>query len=93
MKIFGLIGKNIDYSFSRRYFNEKFKTNSLDCSYNNFDLETIDSFIKLKENHKIYSGFNVTTPYKEAILPYLDFISNDAKKIGAVNTIKIENNK
>lgn len=93
MKIFGLIGKNIDYSFSRRYFNEKFKTNSLDCSYNNFDLETIDSFIELKENYKIYSGFNVTTPYKEAILPYLDFISNDAKKIGAVNTIKIENNK
>ena len=53
MKIFGLIGKNIDYSFSRRYFNEKFKTNRLDCSYNNFDLETIDSFIELKENYKI----------------------------------------
>jgi shikimate dehydrogenase len=93
MKIFGLIGKNIDYSFSRSYFREKFETNKLDCSYKNFDLETIDSFIELKKNCKVFSGFNVTIPYKEVILPYLDYIDEEAKRIGAVNTIKIKNNK
>ena len=91
MKIFGLIGKNIDYSFSRSYFREKFETNKLDCSYKNFDLETIDSFIELKKNCKVFSGFNVTIPYKEVILPYLDYIDEEAKRIGAINTIK--NNK
>merc|ERR1711966_569140 len=75
MKIFGLIGKNIDYS------------------YNNFDLKTIDLFTELKENCKAFSGFNVTTPYKEVVLPYLDYIDKEAKKIGAVNTIKIKNNQ
>ena len=93
MKIFGLIGKNIDYSFSRSYFREKFETNKLDCSYKNFDLETIDSFIELKKNCKVFSGFNVTIPYKEVILPYLDYIDEEAKRIGAINTIKIKNNK
>ena len=92
MKIFGLIGKNIDYSFSRSYFREKFETNKLDCSYKNFDLETIDSFIELKKNCKVFSGFNVTIPYKEVILPYLDYIDEEAKRIGAINTIKIWNN-
>ena len=93
MKIFGLIGKNIDYSFSRSYFKEKFEVNKLDYSYNNFDLKTIDLFTELKENCKAFSGFNVTTPYKEVILPYLDYIDKEAKKIGAVNTIKIKNNQ
>ena len=93
MKIFGLLGKNIDYSFSRGYFKEKFETNKLDCTYNNFDLETIESFNQLKENCKAFSGFNVTIPYKEVILPYLDSIDVEAKEIGAVNTIKIVNNQ
>jgi|TARA_B110000503_G_scaffold143464_1_gene245097 shikimate dehydrogenase len=93
MKIFGLLGKNIDYSFSRGYFKEKFEINKLDCTYNNFDLETIESFNQLKENCKAFSGFNVTIPYKEVILPYLDSIDVEAKEIGAVNTIKIVNNQ
>ena len=93
MKIFGLLGKNIDYSFSREYFKEKFENNKFDCTYKNFDLETIDAFIELKENCKDFSGFNVTIPYKEVILPYLDSIDVEAKEIGAVNTIKIVNNQ
>jgi len=93
MKIFGLLGKNIDYSFSREYFKEKFENNKFDCTYKNFDLETIDAFIELKENCKDFSGFNVTIPYKEVILPYLDFIDEEANKIGAVNTIKIKKNQ
>ena len=48
MKNFGLLGKNIDYSFSRGYFKDKFETNKLDCTYNNFDLETIEDFETLK---------------------------------------------
>ena len=93
MKNFGLLGKNIDYSFSRGYFKDKFKTNKLDCTYNNFDLETIEDFESLKTSETELSGLNVTIPYKQAVLPYLDAIDSEAQEIGAVNTIKIENGK
>ncbi len=88
-KIFGLIGKNISYSFSRNYFTEKFKSLNLNhCEYINFDIPNIEDFSKLKNTPHL-SGMNVTIPYKESIFNYLDKISNKAKKIGAVNTIKI----
>ena len=93
MKNFGLLGKNIDYSFSRGYFKDKFETNKLDCSYNNFDLETIEDFELLKNSETLLSGLNVTIPYKQAVLPYLDAVDPEAQEIGAVNTIKIENGK
>ena len=87
---FGLVGKNISYSFSRGYFTEKFNFLGLqDHSYENFDLQEIADFKKLFENNKNIKGLNVTIPYKEAVIPYLDAISTKAKKIGAVNTIKI----
>lgn len=89
MPEFGLIGKNISYSFSRKYFQEKFKKEQLAYSYINFDLENITQFPNiLKENSKLI-GMNVTIPYKESILVYLDALSPEAKDIGAVNTIKI----
>jgi len=85
---YGLIGKNISYSFSRQYFTKKFKNLKLeDCEYVNFDLQTIDEFSKMDFN--TISGFNVTIPYKEQILKFLDSIDDEAKEIGAVNTIKI----
>ncbi len=89
-RLFGLIGKNIGYSFSRNYFTEKFKTESLnDCGYVNFDLKSIDQFPDiLKENPNLY-GINVTIPYKEKITPFLDKLSRKAQEIGAVNCIKI----
>mgnify|MGYP006119720353 FL=1 len=93
MKTFGLLGKNIDYSFSRGYFKDKFETNKLDCTYTNFDLETIKDFELLKTTSNSLSGLNVTIPYKEVILPYLDAIDSEALEIGAVNTIKIKNGK
>lgn len=93
MKIFGLLGKNIDYSFSRGYFKSKFENNNLDCSYINFDIESIEEFKKLKENSQKLAGLNVTIPYKELVIPYLDSLEKEAKEIGAVNTIKIENNQ
>ncbi|AOR27255.1 shikimate dehydrogenase [Formosa sp. Hel1_33_131] len=93
MKNFGLLGKNIDYSFSRGYFKDKFETNKLDCTYNNFDLEAIEDFESLKTTETQLSGLNVTIPYKQVVLPYLDAIDSEAQEIGAVNTIKIENGR
>ena len=91
-KRFGLIGKDIDYSFSKKYFSTKFKKENLDSyEYVNCDIKKIEDFkkIELKE----FSGFNVTIPYKEKIINFLDLVDENAKKIGAVNTIKIKNGK
>lgn len=87
-KLFGLLGKNISYSFSSGYFSEKFdKLNLNNCSYINFDINTIDKFNSLLLENTI-SGMNVTIPYKEEIIPFLNEIDDEAKEIGAVNTIK-----
>lgn len=86
---FGLIGKNIEYSFSRAYFTEKFKANHLPHCYVNFDLDTISMFPEIFQNHKNIKGLNVTIPYKETVIPYLNKLNKKAKAIGAVNTIKI----
>lgn len=92
MRKFGLVGKNIDYSFSRTYFKKKFEAEAIsDASYVNFDLENITDFKTLK-CHPDLKGLNVTIPYKETIIPFLDSLHADAKHIGAVNTIKITKN-
>ena len=93
MKNFGLLGKNIDYSFSRGYFKDKFETHKLDCTYNNFDIESIEDFESVKTSKTPLSGLNVTIPYKQVVIPYLDAVDTEAKEIGAVNTIKIKNGK
>lgn len=87
MKRLGLIGRHISYSFSKGYFSEKFSTENLDFSYENFDLESIEDFQRILDDNNDIVGFNVTIPYKEAIIPYLDRLSKTAKNIGAVNTI------
>jgi shikimate dehydrogenase len=85
---FGLVGKDISYSFSKGYFTEKFEQLGLsNHSYENFDLEEITAFKNINTQKDI-SGLNVTIPYKEAIIPYLDKLDGAAKAIGAVNTIK-----
>ena len=89
---FGLIGKNIDYSFSKKYFSEKFKKENLDCTYSNFDIENISLIESILQKNGI-SGYNVTIPYKEEIIKFLDEIDEVAKDIGAVNTIKKIDNK
>ena len=87
---FGLVGKNISYSFSKVYFGEKFqKLNLVDYSYENLDFQNIDEFPEFIIQNPTISGLNVTIPYKETILPYLDKLSKKAAEIGAVNTIKI----
>ena len=90
MRKFGLIGKNISYSFSRGYFNNKFESESIkNVSYQNFDLDSLKEFKSIFKDYSEISGLNVTIPYKENIIEYLDSLSKTAKKIGAVNTIKI----
>lgn len=89
MRSFGLIGKNIDYSFSRKYFSEKFSNENIDAEYKNFDIPHIENFSEVIRN-SVISGLNVTIPYKEEIIPYLDYLDPHAEKIKAVNTIKFE---
>lgn len=89
-KRFGLVGKNISYSFSKNYFTNKFKeNNNTNCSYENFDLQSIEEFPSCLKNNPDLIGLNVTVPYKETIIPFLDELSEKARIIGAVNTIKI----
>ena len=84
----GLLGKNIDYSFSRSYFSEKFKRENLDFSYTNFDIDSLEKLQSIISNKSLI-GFNVTIPYKEEIIHHLDSINDEAKTIGAVNTVVI----
>nr|WP_294935627.1 shikimate dehydrogenase [uncultured Flavobacterium sp.] len=92
-KKFGLLGKNISYSFSRKYFTDKFdKINFTHYSYSNFDVDSIAEFPEIIANTKNLKGMNVTIPYKETILPHLTKLSENARVIGAVNVIKISKN-
>jgi len=87
---FGLIGKNISYSFSKKYFEDKFIHLGISSlySYDLFDLQNIKEIEKVLRIPNL-KGFNVTIPYKEQIIHFLDELSEEAKEIGAVNTIKI----
>jgi shikimate dehydrogenase len=90
MKKLGLLGRNINYSFSRNYFNQKFEKEALiHYSYQNFDIQSIEEFSEILIQNPDLIGLNVTIPYKETIIKYLDELSEIATEIGAVNTIKI----
>jgi shikimate dehydrogenase len=89
-KRFGLLGRNISYSFSKGYFTDKFNTENIEnCTYENFDIQEINFFTELIQTNSDLKGLNVTIPYKESVMPFLDKLSKKAKRIGAVNTIKI----
>ena len=93
MRTFGLTGKTLSHSFSEGYFNEKFHKEDInDAEYKNFELNNISEFTALISKIK-HSGLNVTTPYKESIIPFLDELTPHAKAIGAVNTIQFKGNK
>ena len=92
-KKFGLVGRNISYSFSKKYFTNKFKKLFLkDHSYEIFDLHKIEDLSTITSIHGL-KGFNVTIPYKEQIIPFLDELSDEAKKIGAINTVVIKDGR
>lgn len=93
-KIFGLIGSTVSHSFSKSYFDEKFFREGLrDYHYELFPLATIQDIQKLIDENKALSGLNVTLPYKEQVLKFLNEIDPAAREIGAVNVIKVENGK
>jgi shikimate dehydrogenase len=93
-KIFGLIGSTVSHSFSKSYFDEKFFREGLrDYHYELFPLSKIQDIEKLIKENKALSGLNVTLPYKEQVLKFLNEIDPAAKEIGAVNVIKVENGK
>jgi shikimate dehydrogenase len=94
MRKFGLIGYPLSHSFSQKYFSNKFLKEAITgCCYNNYPLENIHLFRKLVETEKELVGLNVTIPYKEQVIPFLNDIDKDAKDIGAVNTISITRSK
>ena len=86
---FGLVGKDISYSFSRGYFADKFENEDLPYTYDNFDLQSIEELDDIIKNTPNLKGLNVTIPYKEDVMPLLDDLNKRARKIGAVNTIRI----
>ena len=87
---YGLVGNGISYSFSQGYFNEKFSELKLKgFIYQNFDIDSIRKFPDIVSKTKSLKGLNVTIPYKEEVLKYLDEIDDEAAEIGAINTIKI----
>lgn len=88
-RIFGIIGKPLTHSFSPTYFNQKFQSENINAEYLKFELSDIGDFMEVVAEYPNLSGLNVTIPYKQQVMPYLDEIDDDAKKIGAVNVIKI----
>ncbi|NVK03869.1 MAG: shikimate dehydrogenase [Flavobacteriia bacterium] len=91
MRKFGLIGKSLSHSFSKGYFTEKFEKLQMEAEYVNCELEDISEFESLATED--FDGWNVTIPYKEAIIPFLDELTHDAQAIGAVNTISRSDGK
>ena len=89
MDKYGLIGYPLGHSFSVTYFNEKFQSENIDAEYVNFEIPSIEDFPEVVTENVNLCGLNVTIPYKEQVIPYLDELDPDTAKIGAVNVIKI----
>jgi shikimate dehydrogenase len=87
-KIYGLIGFPLTHSFSQNYFNQKFQAENIAARYLNFELPDIGDFMEVLSEYPELNGMNVTIPYKEQVIPYLNELDEDAAKIGAVNVIK-----
>jgi len=90
MKRYGLLGYPLTHSFSKRYFTEKFEREKINSTYENFEIDTIEKFPEVVQNNPEVVGINVTIPYKEQVIPYLDELNDSAREIRAVNTIKVQ---
>ena len=93
MDRYGLIGFPLEHSFSKDYFNNKFASEGIDAEYVNFEITSITELKSIIKNDPQLKGINVTIPYKEQVIPFLDHISENARLIGAVNVIKIDRKK
>lgn len=89
MDKYGLIGYPLGHSFSIGYFNEKFTNENIDAQYINFEIPSIDNLVEVLSSNPQLRGLNVTIPYKEQVIRYLDSISPEAQAIGAVNVIRV----
>ena len=89
MTTYGLIGYPLGHSFSRKFFTEKFAKEGIDAQYLNFEIPSIEEFPNIIKNNPTLKGLNVTIPYKQQVMQYLDDISEEAKAIGAVNVVKV----
>lgn len=89
MTKYGLIGYPLGHSFSKNYFNEKFVNEGIDAEYINFEIPSIENLPEIIALNPELAGLNVTIPYKQRVMTYLDYISPEAREIGAVNVIRI----
>ena len=89
MEKYGLIGYPLGHSFSKNYFNEKFENEGISAKYINFEIPNIQNLPEVIESNPELQGFNVTSPYKEKVISYLDSVSPEARAIGAVNVVKV----
>ena len=87
--LYGLIGYPLGHSFSKNFFNQKFESEKVDAQYINFEIPDINLLKDILDSNRNLKGLNVTIPYKEQIIPFLDELDEDAAKIGAVNVVKI----
>ncbi len=90
---YGLIGYPLKHSFSQRFFTEKFERENIDAIYLNFEIPEITQLPEIIESNPELQGLNVTIPYKESVITFLDELDDTAREIGAVNTIRISNGK
>ena len=88
-KIYGLIGKTLTHSFSMDFFNQKFIAEGIDASYINFEIDDVADLLTVLSEYPSLSGLNVTSPYKEQVMQYMDELDETAQQVGAVNVIKI----
>lgn len=93
MDRYGLIGYPLKHSFSQGFFNDKFAAENVNAEYINFEITSIKELKSVLKENPALKGLNVTSPYKEQVIPYLDELSENVKLIGAVNVIKIIRNK
>lgn len=88
-KVYGLIGYPLTHSFSKRFFNDKFAAEDIDAEYINFELPDIGDLMEVFAENPLLAGLNVTIPYKEQVMPYLDELDPEAEETGAVNVIRV----
>ena len=89
MDKYGLIGYPLGHSFSISYFNQKFQDENIDAVYENYEIPSIDELVEVLGSNLNLRGLNVTIPYKEKVIPFLDSITPEARAIGAVNVIRV----
>lgn len=90
MDKYGLIGYPLGHSFSIGYHNQRFADEGINAKYLNFEIPSIDDLPAVLSQNPELKGLNVTIPYKEKVIPFLDYVSPEARAIGAVNVIRVE---